>query len=126
MSTVLKRVVKKILFLTRSLAPGGAERQLVELAKGLHRKGYSIFVSTFYPEGALEKEIREAGVPLKILRKRSRWDVFPFLARLVRLLINEKPDVIHGFLPIGPGQGSFCFRWRLSKRGRSIQIYRVY
>jgi len=90
----------KIIFLIRSLHYGGAERQMVELAKGLYRKGHSILVSTFYPRGSLEKDLREAGVPVNILRKRSRWNVVIFLVRVMRLLINEKPDVIHGYLPI--------------------------
>lgn len=93
-------VSNKILFLTRSLDHGGAEKQLVELAKGLHRKGYSISVATFYPEGVFEKDLREAGVPVKSLHKCGRWDVFFFLARLLRLLIKEKPDVIYGLLPV--------------------------
>lgn len=97
---LLDALPKKILFLTRSLEYGGAERQLVELAKGLHLKGYPILVATFYPEGALEKDVREAGAPVKSLRKRGRWGVVFFLVRLVRLLIKEKPDVIHGFLPV--------------------------
>jgi glycosyltransferase involved in cell wall biosynthesis len=91
---------KKILFLTRSLDHGGAERQLVELAKGLHQKGYSILVLTFYPAGAFEKDLLETGVPVKSLQKRGRWDVVFFIVRLVRLLINEKPDVIHGYLAV--------------------------
>lgn len=90
----------KIIFVTRSLDIGGAERQLVELAKGLHRKGFSTLVSTFYPEGPFEKDLLEAGVAVKSLQKRGRWDVFFFLIRLIRLLINEKPEVIYGFLPV--------------------------
>ena len=41
----------KIIFITRSLNCGGAERQLVLLAKGLHQDGYPVTVAVFYPGG---------------------------------------------------------------------------
>jgi len=40
--------IMKILFLIRSLEYGGAERQLVELAKGLYEKGCGISILVFY------------------------------------------------------------------------------
>ena len=41
---------------------------------------------------------KEAGVPVISLEKRGRWDVLGFLLRLVRLLRQEKPDILHGYL----------------------------
>lgn len=90
----------KIIFLIRSLNYGGAERQLVTLAKSLHELSYFVLVAVFYSEGPLEKDLREAGVQVVILDKRGRWDVFPFLWRLVRLVWREKPDIIQGYLPV--------------------------
>ncbi len=43
----------KIFFLTRSLNYGGAERQLIVLAKGLCAKGHEIVVAPFYSGGPL-------------------------------------------------------------------------
>lgn len=90
----------KITFLIRSLDYGGAERQLIALAKGLHAKGHTVLVSVFYPKGPLEKDLREAGVPVRILNKQGRWDVFGFLSRLIKLLKQEQPDVLHGYLGV--------------------------
>src|SRR5215216_6545452 len=87
-----------IVFLIRDLNGAGAQRQLVALAKGLHKNGYHIVVAVFYSGGPLEKDLREAGVPVRILDKRKRWAVFRFLLRLVRLLHQEKPDLTYSFL----------------------------
>lgn len=87
----------KIMFLVRSLDCGGAERQLVELSRGLHRKGYSVFVGEFYAGGRLEEDLIHAGVPVKPLNKRGRWDMICFMARLIRLVRREDPEIIHGY-----------------------------
>jgi len=60
-----------ILLLARSLEIGGAERQLVELAKGLHRCGCNVTVAVFYKKGALLAELEGAGVRVIDLRKKA-------------------------------------------------------
>ena len=88
----------KIVFLFRSLNYGGAERQLVILAKGLRERGHDVVVAIFYSGGPLEKELREAGVRIRPLHKRGRWEVLRFLFRLIRVMREERPDVLHGYL----------------------------
>ena len=80
-----------IFFLMRALDTGGAQRQLVELATGLHRQGWRVTVATFYPGGLLESALRAAGVRVLCLDKKGRWDVVPFLWRLIRLVRRERP-----------------------------------
>lgn len=87
-------------FLIRSLDRGGAERQLTLLAKGLHAKGLPVKVVTFYPCGACHQELEAAGVPVVDLGKRRRWDVLPFLWRLVRTLRCDRPAALYCFLPV--------------------------
>lgn len=89
-----------ILFLARSLDRGGAERQLVVLAKGLARCGHSVAVAVFFGGGAYESDLAGAGVRIIHLGKKGRWDVLPFLSRLVRLLRKERPVVLHGYLGV--------------------------
>jgi glycosyltransferase involved in cell wall biosynthesis len=100
----------KILFLTRSLEFGGAQRQLVELATGLHRAGWGVTVATFYPGGALASRLHEEGVTTVHLGKAGRWDVFGFILRLMRLLRRERPDIAHGYLDLSNILLSVC-RW---------------
>ncbi|MDD4169642.1 MAG: glycosyltransferase, partial [Desulfotomaculaceae bacterium] len=88
----------KITFLIRSLDYGGAERQLVALARELHRHGHSVAVLTFYSGGPLQQDLEKAGVSVINLEKRGRWDILGFLGRLVRFLRRERPDILHGYL----------------------------
>lgn len=88
----------KIAFLIRSLGYGGAERQMVALARGLHKRGHAVGVIVFYPDGPLESDLARAGVPVWSLDKKGRWDVIGFLVRLVKIIRLERPDVLHGYL----------------------------
>ncbi len=88
----------KVVFLIPALVYGGAERQLVVLAKGLHARGHKVVVAPFYSGGPLEQELLEAGVRIRSLQKRGRWDVLPFLFRLARVMREERPKVLHSYL----------------------------
>ena len=95
-----RRTSPKIAFLVRALEYGGAERQLVVLAKALHERGNDVRVLTFYAGAPLEAELRQAGVPLRSLGKTGRWDVFGFLRRLHGVLREERVDILHGYLDV--------------------------
>jgi len=88
----------KILFFTRSLNAGGAERQLVVTAKGLAERGYQVTVLTFYAGGFYANELNNTTVQLLSLHKKGRWDLLAFLYRLLRILHQQSPDVIYSYL----------------------------
>lgn len=90
----------RIIFLARDLDIGGAQRQMIDLAAGLHRSGWKVAIATFYAGGALEPDLGGTGVPLICLHKRGRWDVIGFLWRLMRLFRNERPQIAHGLLGV--------------------------
>jgi len=93
--------VIRLFFLIRSLDPGGAERQLIELVKGLDKKLFSITVATFYDGGALRLEVDKLeGIRIISLKKKGRWDALPFFFRLLRDTRKMKPDIIHGYMGI--------------------------
>ncbi|AQR66818.1 hypothetical protein BXU06_12150 [Aquaspirillum sp. LM1] len=89
-----------VLFLIRSLHLGGAERQLTLLVLAMHAAGHRVRVATFYDGGAFERDLNQAGVPVLSLHKSGRWDVLPFFWRLVCLLRQENPKIVHGYLPM--------------------------
>jgi len=107
-----------ILFLTRSLARGGAERQLVLLAEGLRHRGWRVEVACFYSGGAFQRDLERAGVLVIDLAKRGRWDLPGFLWRLSRLIRQKQPDIVHGYLPV-PNMLSLLARL-LSPRTRVV------
>jgi len=85
-------------FLIRSLNYGGAERQLVTLAKALDKNRFDVTVITFYSGGHFEKELAASNVRLISLGKRGRWDGPRFLWRLVSELKKLRPQVLHSYL----------------------------
>jgi len=87
----------KILFLTRSLNCGGAERQLVALARGLSQQGHNVAIAVLYSGGPLEKDLRETSVRVLALNKRGRWEFTGFLLRLIKLVLHEQPDILHTY-----------------------------
>lgn len=91
----------RILFLARSLRQGGAERQLVALASGLHQRGWPVTVVCCYGGGVFQAELEQAGVPVVDLHKHGRWDVGGFLWRLLRVLRESDAEIVHGYMTLG-------------------------
>lgn len=91
----------RVLFLVRSLRQGGAERQLVALACGLHRRGWPVTVVCCYGGGVFQAELENAGVTLVDLHKRGRWDVAGFMWRLLRTLRTSHAEIVHGYMTLG-------------------------
>jgi len=96
-----------ILFLIRSLECGGAERQLALLANGLARRGHKVTVATFYAGGMRERDLSES-VRLATLDKRSVTDMAGFMIRLMKLVREVRPDIIHGYLTAGNLAAAAC------------------
>lgn len=93
--------VPMIGLLVRSLQRGGAERQVVELAKQLHTQGSTpVCVIVFYSGGAFESELQESGVRVIPLGKSGRWDVLGFGRRLAQVVHAEKISTLYSFTPV--------------------------
>lgn len=88
----------RLVFLIRSLEVGGAERQLVELAKGLDQTIFEVTVLCFYGGGELSQELRNANIPVISLDKKGRWDIPVFLCRLLTQLRKLRPDLLHSYM----------------------------
>lgn len=88
----------RLLFLIRDLGHGGAQRQLVTLAKAFVADGrFEVHVVHFYP-GEFEAELRAAAVSTVCVGKRHRWDLVGFFWRLVQTVRLLRPDILHGYL----------------------------
>ncbi len=90
----------KLLFLIRALDYGGAERQAVTLAKALKARNHTVAVALFYPGGPLTRTLEAAQIPVLSLDKKGRWETVGFLRRLLRLIKEYCPDVIHSYLSV--------------------------
>ncbi|HEX6980165.1 MAG TPA: glycosyltransferase [Alphaproteobacteria bacterium] len=86
----------KVAFLCRGLTGGGAERQMLLLARGLAQRGIKVILAAFYvPQDAQIPP----GVRVLPIRKGGRWDLVAFPLRLAAALRRERPDVVHAYLP---------------------------
>ncbi len=91
--------VIRVMFLIPALDPGGAERQLIQLLKGLDKARFTVTLATFRDGGALRKGAESlTGIRLVSLRKRGPWDVLPFVWRLWRAVSETRPDILHGYM----------------------------
>jgi len=86
-----------LVLLIRDLGFGGAQRQLVALAKGLHLTHFHVTVVSFY-DGPLSADLAAADIPHLTIGKKQRWDLLGFIWRLARTLRTLQPDFIHSFL----------------------------
>src|SRR5437763_6227668 len=86
-----------VVLLIRSLAVGGAQRQLVQLAQGLQERGHRVTVGVFYSGGPLVTELQQAGIPVTELGKGGRWNNLRFLLRLRRMIGASRADVVYSF-----------------------------
>ncbi|MGK2857908.1 MAG: glycosyltransferase [Thermoanaerobaculia bacterium] len=89
-----------VVLLARSLAAGGTERQIVNLATGLKRNGVDVSVVLFYGGGVFDEELREAGVPLRTAGKTGRWDSLRFARELAARVAECNARVIYSFLEV--------------------------
>lgn len=89
-----------VCFLIRSLERGGAERQVTLLAIELVKRGWHVSIIVFYGGGAFAAELEASGVKIVELHKTGRWDLLPFLMRLLSLLRQMRPAYLYSFMTI--------------------------
>jgi glycosyltransferase involved in cell wall biosynthesis len=88
----------RIVLLTRSLTLGGAQRQLIYLARGLAERGHDVHVLSFYGGGELHATFADATVQVSDLGKSGPWDLLAFAKKARSRLADLRPDVIYSFL----------------------------
>ncbi|WP_456432129.1 glycosyltransferase [Nitratifractor sp.] len=111
----------RIVLAIRSLDIGGAERQFIELVKGIDKTRFEVTVCTMYG-GVQEPIVREIpGITYHNLGKRGRYDIFDFSWKYRRLLNEVRPDVIYSFM----GEMNLFSLWCKPKNTRLIWGFRA-
>ena len=91
----------RVLQIVPMLAPGGAERVAVHLAKGLDPDRYEAAILSLGPRvgSDLERLLDEAGIEIKCLGKTPGFDhrMYP---RLLRLFGDWQPDIVHTHIQV--------------------------
>lgn len=87
-----------VMLLVNDLRIGGAERQLVELARGLDKERFRVIVTTLYRGQPFEADlVHEPDIELRSLDRKGKYDVGS-LMKLVSILREEEVDIIQPFL----------------------------
>ena len=85
------------------LAPGGAERCLVELATRLDRSRFSPVVYSLMPppdrqRASLVDRLAQARIPVQFLGLRRPWEYFAAVRRLAEMLREQQAEIAQAFL----------------------------
>jgi glycosyltransferase involved in cell wall biosynthesis len=90
----------RVIFVIRRFDRGGAQRQLVEVLKGIDKTRFEVEAITLYPGGALWDEACSVpGIRIRHLGKRGRWHL-QALPALVRIFRQTRPDIVHGYMDV--------------------------
>lgn len=101
----------KILLVVAQLGLGGAERQVLMLARGLGELQHTVKIAVFREGGAMQADPSARGVSISLLEGQG---TLGRIASLRALLARERPDVVHGYLTAG-NLASLC-AWALPAR----------
>ena len=87
----------RVLFIISDLGFHGAQKQVVELSKGLAAGGHDVAIYTLNDDAARATELEGSGVQLIVDQKRTKLDP-GVLWRLHRFIRRFRADIVHGFL----------------------------
>jgi len=87
----------RVLMVNSGLGYGGAETQLIAMARELQRRGHEVAVYLLTKDAPRAAELRQLGIPVLIASKRSRLD-FRVIRHLRRFMREWQPQLVHGFL----------------------------
>jgi glycosyltransferase involved in cell wall biosynthesis len=87
----------RILIVISGLGFGGAERQVVLIARALAQRGHAVLIYTLNDHVPRREELAGAAVELVVDQK--RWRLDPLLLRRLRhTIVDWRADIVHGFL----------------------------
>ena len=87
-----------VMFPINHLGIGGAERQLVDLVKGIDKARFEPLVVSLYPGGPLESEVKQmSDVQLVSINRKGKYD-FWVMTKMLSFLRQKEVDIIQPFL----------------------------
>ena len=88
----------RILFLSTSMGMGGADKQILSAALEMRSRGREVRIASLTPLGPMGHEAARLGIPTESLEMRRGIPDPRGLARLVRLVREWRPDVVHSHM----------------------------
>jgi glycosyltransferase involved in cell wall biosynthesis len=87
---------KRLLVVVDEMEVGGSQRQIVHFLTGIDRRRWQPELLFFRQPSFLLDQLKDAGIPVRYLRKQGRIDP-AFALGLARLLRRERYDLVHAF-----------------------------
>ena len=91
------RAKARLLLMIDDLRFGGAQRQIVELAKNLDRTWIEPTLAVYHPHREYAPELESERIPIVFIPKKFKYSPW-YLMRLTRYISRTKPDIIHSFM----------------------------
>jgi len=129
--------MRRLIFLVTGLAYGGAETQVVQLAKGLKSRGWDVKVVSVTCPRAYVEELQRQGIPVASLGITAKVPDPRPLVRLYRLVRCWRPQIVHAHMvhanllarivrPLAPIPVLICTAHNIDEGGRLREIlYRL-
>ena len=89
---------RRVVFISTSLAYGGAETQLVHLATKLKARGWEVRVISLMPPRAYVEELERVGIPVFSLGIRRKLLNPQSVLQLTWLIRKWQPHIVHSFM----------------------------
>lgn len=86
-----------VLYVIWSLGLGGAERVVINLAKGLDKMRFNPIVCCLNDKGEFANELEDIGIKVIPMYKKGKFD-YRLIGRLTNLMREEKIDIVHTHL----------------------------
>jgi glycosyltransferase involved in cell wall biosynthesis len=88
----------RIFFLSTSMGMGGADQQILILARAMRARGHQVRIVSLAPLGPMGLEARSEGIPTESLELRRNLGIISRPFRLIRMIRAWRPDVLHSHM----------------------------
>ena len=88
----------RILLLSTSMGMGGADQQILLLARAMRSRGHDVRIIALAPLGPMGLEAQREGIQVESLELGRNLGAIPRVLRLVRIIRAWRPDVLHSHM----------------------------
>ena len=88
----------KIMLVITDLDYGGAEIQVVKLAKAFFNMGHNVSIVSIIKDKAFRQELEEYGISVISLDLKESTNIISACIKFVRIVKNNAPDIIHSHM----------------------------
>jgi glycosyltransferase involved in cell wall biosynthesis len=88
----------RIFILSTSMGMGGADQQILNLARAMRARGHLVKIVALAPLGEMGQEANREGLPTESLEMERNLGVLPRIIRLIGMLRAWRPDVLHSHM----------------------------